>query len=69
MFDIDCHVCGSTHLVGSRSILSVHNTSEGVIAYARCPNGHTVVVDFAAINPYDWRNSARRPVVEEPLAA
>lgn len=52
MFNLHCHLCGSNQLVGSRSILSLHNTSRGVIAYARCPQGHTVVVDFSEIDPY-----------------
>ena len=67
MFDLYCHICGSVHLVGSRSILSLHNTSKGVIAYARCPEGHTVVVEFAKLDPYQARKQHHH--AEVPAAA
>ena len=64
MFKLHCHLCEADHLVGSRSILSMHNTSEGVIAYARCPQGHTVVVDFRDIDPYQAHKRKFRPELE-----
>lgn len=32
MFDVHCHQCERTYLVGTRSIVSFHNTSVGPIA-------------------------------------
>ncbi len=46
MFDIHCHLCDERYLVGSRSIGSFHNTSEGPIAYVTCPEGHHLVRYF-----------------------
>lgn len=43
MFNLHCHICDQTYLVGTRSIVSFHNTSEGPVAYVRCPDGHTLV--------------------------
>ncbi len=43
MLQIHCPDCDRQYLVGTRSILSIHNTSEGVIAYVRCPEGHTTI--------------------------
>ncbi len=43
MFDVHCHICDRRFLVGTRSIVSFHNTSEGPVAYVRCPDGHTLV--------------------------
>lgn len=43
MLQIHCPDCSRQYLVGTRSILSIHNTSEGVIAYVRCPEGHTTI--------------------------
>ncbi len=40
MLQIHCHECQQHHLVGTRSIVSLHNTSEGVVAYVKCPKGH-----------------------------
>jgi hypothetical protein len=40
MLNIFCPQCERSHLVGTRSIVSVHNTSEGVISYVKCPEGH-----------------------------
>ncbi len=48
MFDINCHQCEATHLIGSCRIRSMHNTSEGPIAYVECPEGHFLVVRFGA---------------------
>ncbi len=46
MFNLHCHICDQTYLVGTRSIVSFHNTSEGPVAYARCPEGHLTVRYF-----------------------
>lgn len=46
MFTIHCHHCDRQHLIGTRSIVSFHNTSEGPVAYVRCPEGHTIVRYF-----------------------
>lgn len=46
MFTIHCHICDEELLVGSRSIVSMHETSDGPIAYVRCPHGHLVVHEF-----------------------
>lgn len=43
MFYIHCPQCERSHLVGTGSIVSLHNTSEGVIAYVKCPEGHITV--------------------------
>jgi hypothetical protein len=43
MLYIHCPQCERSHLVGTRSIVSFHNTSEGVIAYVKCPEGHITV--------------------------
>lgn len=43
MLQIHCPDCARNYLVGVRSIRSIHNTSEGVIAYVRCPEGHTTI--------------------------
>jgi hypothetical protein len=46
MFNLHCHICQRQYLVGSRSISSFHNTSDGPIAYARCPRGHVLFRSF-----------------------
>lgn len=46
MLTIHCHRCSTTHLVGTRSIVSMHQTSEGPVAYVRCPEGHLTVTEF-----------------------
>ena len=50
MFLLHCSGCGhdegGRHLVGTDLLLSLHNTSDGPIAYVRCPNGHTVVIPY-----------------------
>ncbi|MGI9623139.1 MAG: hypothetical protein ACR2PK_09915 [Acidimicrobiales bacterium] len=52
MFNINCQQCsqqdhdGPAELVDSGSIISVHNTAEGPIAYVKCASGHTVVVPY-----------------------
>jgi hypothetical protein len=60
MFDIHCHICNCRYLVGTRSITSFHNTSEGPVAYVRCPRGHTLLRSF---------RDARTHPVEEVAAA
>ena len=56
MFLLHCSGCdhdeGQRHLVGTNSLLSLHNTSDGPIAYVRCPNGHTVVIPYG--REYDF---------------
>ncbi len=59
MFTIHCHHCDRQYLLGSRSIGSLHNTSEGPIAYVTCPEGHRLVRYF---RPADKRS---RPVLRE----
>lgn len=44
MFTIHCPVAGTEVLRGPRAILSMHNTSAGVVAYARCQCGQIVVM-------------------------
>ena len=43
MLYIHCPQCERSHLVGTRSIVSLHNTSQGVVAYVKCPEGHLTV--------------------------
>lgn len=47
--------------VESLEIISVHNTSEGTIAYVRGADGHIAIVDYSVLNPWDWRHRGRRP--------
>lgn len=44
MFSITCPVEGAEVLRGPRSILSMHNTSAGVVTYVRCACGQIVVM-------------------------
>lgn len=44
MFTIHCPVEGAEVLRGPRSILSMHNTSQGVVTYLRCVCGATAVM-------------------------
>lgn len=46
MFSITCHRCGHRELTTTRSILSLHNTSEGPVAYVRCSKGHPTLTWF-----------------------
>jgi hypothetical protein len=46
MFDIHCHICDLRYLVGSSSINSLHNTSDGPVAYVECPKGHSLARYF-----------------------
>lgn len=43
MLQIHCPQCERRYLVGTRSIRSMHNTSEGVVVYVRCPEGHLTI--------------------------
>lgn len=43
MLQIHCPVCNHRYMVGTSSIVSMHNTSEGVLAYVRCPEGHVTL--------------------------
>ena len=67
MLTIHCHRCSRSHLVGTRSIVSMHHTSEGLIAYVRCPDGHLTIEAFghAAATPDPTPAVA---VTEPPLA-
>jgi hypothetical protein len=72
MFHIKCKQCATNHpdgspsgqLVGSGSILSLHNTSEGPIAYVKCPDGHTVVVPYGR----EWLIEKRRDEAKSTAA-
>ena len=46
MFLHHCTHCDRDYLVSARAIASFHNTSEGPIAYVRCPEGHLAVRRF-----------------------
>lgn len=50
MFLLHCFGCdrdaGRRYLVGTASLLSLHNTSDGPIAYVRCPDGHISVIPY-----------------------
>lgn len=63
MFDVHCHHCDRSYLVGTRSIASFHNTSDGPIAYVRCPAGHLLVRNFRR----NVTTSAATPDVDELL--
>ncbi len=43
MLFIHCPECDHRYMVGTRSIVSMHNTSDGVLAYVRCPEGHVTL--------------------------
>lgn len=53
MFDLWCRTCGRTYLVGTRRLLSLHNTSRGPLGCARCPEGHLTVVAFHGVRTHD----------------
>jgi hypothetical protein len=46
MYDIFCPHCNKRFLVGTASIDSFHNTSEGPAAYVKCPQGHHLMRHF-----------------------
>lgn len=43
MYRIHCHRANVDHELGSDRVLSAHRTSDGVVAYLRCPCGDIVV--------------------------
>ena len=45
-FDAYCHHCDTRFLIQASAVRSVHNTSEGPIAYVTCPHGHHLVRRF-----------------------
>ncbi|MEM9467727.1 MAG: hypothetical protein AAGA90_20290 [Actinomycetota bacterium] len=47
-FDVHCHHCDQRYLLQSSALGSIHNTSDGPIAYATCPKGHRLVRRFRA---------------------
>lgn len=40
MFDGYCTACGTRVLLTTRRIISLHNTSEGIVVYFRCWANH-----------------------------
>ncbi len=63
MFDIYCPHCQLPHLMETKTILSTHSTSDGPVAYVRCPNGHLVVKEFRANRTRaaaEWAESYRK---------
>jgi hypothetical protein len=56
MFDIYCPSCDLTFLVWTRSLVALHNSSDGPIGLVRCPAGHFNVVRF---------HEPRRPVADD----
>lgn len=46
MYDIHCPHCEARWLVSSRAIRSMHNTSDGPLAYVECPKGHLLMRYF-----------------------
>jgi hypothetical protein len=70
MFNSSSHPHTTDMDLQSAEILSVHNTSQGQIAYLRCADGRTIVVDYDLVNPYSWRSdNPRRGVVGAPAPA
>jgi hypothetical protein len=43
MYSLDCHHCRRHYVVDAGSIISSHRTSEGRVAYVRCPADHALV--------------------------
>ena len=46
MHEVFCHHCDRRYVMGSGAIISLHNTSEGPVAYTKCPVGHRLVRYF-----------------------
>jgi len=46
MFDIYCPHCESPYLMSTPQIISTHRTSNGPVAYVKCPHGHLLVKEF-----------------------
>ena len=51
MFDAYCSRDRARVLLGPRNILSLHNTSDGIVVYVRCHCGHPGVVTFGRHAP------------------
>ncbi len=45
-FDVHCHHCDRRYLIQASSVQSIHNTSDGPVAYATCPAGHRLIRRF-----------------------
>lgn len=43
MYPITCRQCGTVNMVSDRQVESRHQTSEGVVLYARCASGHRMM--------------------------
>ena len=48
MYDVYCEKCDQRILLFSNDILSMHNTSEGPVAYVRCHRDHLLMRSFRA---------------------
>ena len=46
MFDLFCDTCEITYLVDTHFLISLHNTTNGPVGFARCPRGHRTIVRF-----------------------
>ena len=46
MFSIHCHICDEEHLVSTRNIVSMLQTSNGPVAFVRCVRNHLVMYEF-----------------------
>lgn len=44
MYRIHCRRANIDHIVGTERVVSAHRTSDGIVAYVRCPCGDIVVV-------------------------
>ena len=55
MINFHCNRCGTAHTGTSRDLVSTHRTSEGPIAYVRCPHGHLSVVAFDSKTALDLK--------------
>lgn len=49
-FDVHCHHCNTRYLIQASAVGSIHNTSEGPVAYATCPKGHHLVRRFRQVS-------------------
>ena len=61
MFAINCPVEGAQVLRGPRSVVSLHNTSAGIVTYVRCRCGQIVVMVSGQL--------ATEPRVHHPVPA
>lgn len=69
MFTIHCPVAGAEVLRGPRSILSMHNSSDGVVTYVRCSCGQiAVMVTGQLATEPRVHHPAPAPAVEETVA-